>query len=59
MVETSIILLLRDNKLYNKGYSLLMLRCLISVEVEYVMKEIHEGICGNHFGARSLCHKII
>ena len=28
-------------------------------EADYVMREIHEGICGNHSGARSLVNKLI
>ncbi|GFY95589.1 hypothetical protein Acr_10g0009740 [Actinidia rufa] len=28
-------------------------------EAEYVLREIHEGICGNHSGARSLTRKTI
>ncbi|KAI5334662.1 hypothetical protein L3X38_024795 [Prunus dulcis] len=28
-------------------------------EGHYVLREIHEGICGNHSGARSLAHKAI
>ena len=28
-------------------------------EADYVMREVHEGICGNHLGARSLVHKLI
>ena len=28
-------------------------------ETDYVMREVHEGICGNHSGARSLVHKLI
>ncbi len=45
--------------LYKKGFSLPYLRCLIPAETEYVLKEIHEGICGNHSGARSLAKKVI
>uniref|UniRef100_A0A2N9J642 Uncharacterized protein n=1 Tax=Fagus sylvatica TaxID=28930 RepID=A0A2N9J642_FAGSY len=45
--------------LYKKGFSFPYLRCLIPAEAEYVLKEIHEGICGNHSGARSLAKKII
>jgi hypothetical protein len=29
------------------------------IEAEYVLKEIHEGICGNHLGARSLLKKVV
>uniref|UniRef100_A0A2N9EFD4 Reverse transcriptase domain-containing protein n=1 Tax=Fagus sylvatica TaxID=28930 RepID=A0A2N9EFD4_FAGSY len=45
--------------LYRRGFSLPYLRCLDKLEAEYVMKEVHEGICGNHSGARSLVHKLV
>ena len=45
--------------LYKKGFFLPYLRCLIPAKAEYVLKEIHEGICGNHSGARSLAKKVI
>ncbi|KAI5327751.1 hypothetical protein L3X38_027147 [Prunus dulcis] len=35
------------------------LRCLTPEEGHYVLREIHEGICGNHSGARSVAHKAI
>ena len=45
--------------LYKRGFSLPYLRCLDKTEVEYVMREVHEGIYGNHSGARSLAHKLV
>uniref|UniRef100_A0A2N9EL41 RNA-directed DNA polymerase n=1 Tax=Fagus sylvatica TaxID=28930 RepID=A0A2N9EL41_FAGSY len=33
--------------------------CLAPDEANYVMREIHEGICGNHSGARALQRKIV
>jgi ribonuclease HI len=45
--------------LYKKSFSLPYLRCLAPDEAKYVLKEIHEGICGNHSGARSLQKKIV
>ena len=39
---------LYDNKLYRKGYSMPLLKCVPPFETEYIMKEIHEGICKNH-----------
>ena len=45
--------------LYKRGFSLPYLRCLDKLEAEYVMKEVHEGICGNHSRARSLVHKFV
>ena len=51
-------MLIRD-VLYKKGFFRLYLSCLSHSETDYVMKEVHEGICGNHSGARSLVHKLI
>ena len=45
--------------LYKRGFSRLYLRFLCKEEADYVMREVHEGICGNHLGARSLVHKLI
>jgi hypothetical protein len=45
--------------LYKRGFSLPYLHCLDKPEAEYVMREVHEGICGNHSGARSLVHKLV
>ncbi|CAL9000957.1 unnamed protein product [Prunus brigantina] len=39
--------------------SLPYLRCLTPEEGNYVLREIHGGICGSHSGARSLAHKAI
>ncbi|TVU66560.1 integrase zinc binding domain-containing protein, partial [Cobetia crustatorum] len=48
-----------NDTLYKKGYSQPYLRCLRNDEAEYVMREIHEGICGNHSGSRALALKIL
>ena len=45
--------------LYKRGFSYLYLKCLGPEEAEYIMREVHEGICGNHSGAQSLVHKLI
>ena len=57
-VQASRFVLIR-NVLCKRGFSRLYLRCLSHDEVDYVMKEVHEGICGNHSGARSLVHKLV
>uniref|UniRef100_A0A2N9FLD8 Uncharacterized protein n=1 Tax=Fagus sylvatica TaxID=28930 RepID=A0A2N9FLD8_FAGSY len=44
--------------LYKMGFSRPHLRCLSPEEANYVIREVHEGICGNHSGARSLAHKL-
>ena len=48
-----------DDMLYRRGYSLPYLRCASSKEADYVPLEIHEGICGNHAGVRSLAGKAL
>ena len=45
--------------LYKRGFSRPYLRCLGLEEANYVMREVHEGICGNHSGLRSLVHKLV
>jgi ribonuclease HI len=44
--------------LYKMGFSRPHLRCLSPEEANYVIREVHEGVCGNHSGARSLAHKL-
>ena len=51
-------MLIRD-VLYKRGFSRPYLRCLSHEKVDYVIREVHEGICENHLGARSLVHKLI
>ena len=57
-VRASRFMLIRD-VLYKRGFSRPYLRCLSHNEADYVMREVHEGICENHSGARSLVHKLI
>ncbi|KAL2462074.1 rve domain-containing [Abeliophyllum distichum] len=40
-----------DEVLFNKGFSLPLLRCLREDEAKYTLGEVHEGVCGNHMGA--------
>ncbi|XP_024042632.1 uncharacterized protein LOC112099511 [Citrus clementina] len=48
-----------DGVLYRRGYTLPFLRCLDEDDADYVLREVHEGICGNHSGGRSLAHKVL
>ena len=50
---------LMEEVLYKRGFSQPYLRCLAPDEANYVLREVHEGACGNHSGARSLIHKVI
>ncbi|GKV25716.1 hypothetical protein SLEP1_g35111 [Rubroshorea leprosula] len=48
-----------DGVLYNRSFSLPLLRCLNPYEAEYALREVHEGVCGSHVGARTLAHKVL
>ena len=48
-----------EGVLYKRSYTLPYLRCLGSADANYVMREVHEGICGDHGEDRVLAHKII
>ncbi|XP_050241856.1 uncharacterized protein LOC126690771 [Quercus robur] len=50
---------LLNEVLYKRGFSQPYLRCLIPDEANYVLREVHEGACGNHSGARSLVYKVV
>ena len=51
-------MLIRD-VLYKIGFSCPYLRCLSHEEADYIMREVYEGICGNHSRVRLLVHKLI
>ncbi|XP_011102009.1 uncharacterized protein LOC105180039 [Sesamum indicum] len=46
-------------QLYKRTLDGPLLKCLDEERALYVMREIHEGSCGNHSGARSLDQKVI
>ncbi|XP_020412296.1 uncharacterized protein LOC109947163 [Prunus persica] len=43
--------------LYKRGYTTPYLKCLTAEQGGYVLREIHNGVCGDHSGSRSLAHK--
>ncbi|XP_014511508.1 uncharacterized protein LOC106770199 [Vigna radiata var. radiata] len=45
--------------LYRCGYTTPLLKCLDEEEAKYVMRELHEGICGRHTGGRALRARIL
>ena len=49
--------LIINDQLYKRGFNLPYLRCLTPAEAEIVLREIHEGVYGDHVGSRSLAHK--
>ncbi|XP_059441915.1 uncharacterized protein LOC132174241 [Corylus avellana] len=48
-----------NGTLYKRGFMLPLLKCIFKEEGNYVLREIHEGICGSHSGARMLAHKAV
>ena len=45
--------------LYKRGFFTHFLKCIAGEDIEYVLREVHEGICGNHIGARALAGKVL
>ena len=48
-----------NEKLYKKGFSQPYLKCLDSEDAKYVLREIHEEVCGNRSGSRSLVRQVV
>ncbi|RDX98911.1 hypothetical protein CR513_18099, partial [Mucuna pruriens] len=45
-------------ELHRKGFSFPLLRCIEGEDAHYVIKEVHEGLCGSYIGGRALASKI-
>ena len=48
-----------NNTLYKRGFSMPYLKCIDEEEAKYILEKIHEGVCGDHAGPRSLISKVI
>ncbi|KAK3027489.1 hypothetical protein RJ639_040290 [Escallonia herrerae] len=48
-----------DDVLYKRSFTLPYLRCFTPTEATYALREVHEGICGQHLGGKALAHKIL
>ena len=48
-----------EGALYKRSFSQPLLKCLRLTDADYTLCEVHEGICGDHLGGRSLAYKII
>ena len=46
-----------DEQLYKRSLGGPYLKCLTPEQGQYVLAELHEGICGNHLGGRTLAHR--
>ena len=45
--------------LYKRGFFTPFLKCIAGEDTEYVLREVHEDICGNHIGACALAGKVL
>ena len=45
--------------LYKRGFFTPILKCIAREDANYVLREVHEGVCGNHIGARALARKVM
>lgn len=58
-IDQSCSFIIIKDTLYRRGHSLPYLHCANKEEINYVLREVHEGICGNHAEARSLAGKTL
>ena len=45
--------------LYKRGFFTPILKCIAGKDPDYVLREMHEGVCGNHIEARALAGKVL
>ena len=57
-IQTARFVLIKE-VMYKRGFSCPYLRCLSLEEVDYVMREVHEGFCRKHSRSWSLVHRLI
>ena len=48
-----------NDTLYKRGFSMPYLKCIDEEEAKYILEEIHQGVCSDHTGPRSLVNKAI
>ncbi|KAK8913913.1 hypothetical protein KSP39_PZI024213 [Platanthera zijinensis] len=47
------------DELYKRSFSGPYLKCLRPADADYALREVHEGICGEHLGEKALNLKIL
>ena len=50
---------IHKGSLYKRGFFTPILKCIAGKDADYVLREVHQGICGNHIGARALAGKAL
>jgi len=47
------------SELYRRGYARPLLKCVTHEQAQYVLEELHQGMCGLHTGARSTLFRVL
>ena len=50
---------IHQGTLYKRGFVTPILKCIAREDANYVLREVHEGVCGNHIGAWALARKVL
>ena len=50
---------IHQGALYKRGFFTPILKCIAKEDADYMLREVHEGVCGNHIGARALVGKVL
>ena len=45
--------------LYKRGFFTPIQKCIAGKDADYVLREVHEGVCENHIGAQTLAGKAL
>ena len=48
-----------EGELFRWSFDGPLLRCVREQDQEYVLQQLHSGVCGSHTGGRSLAHRIL
>ena len=59
LIARSAKLALLRGTLYKRDFSAPLLKCIGKEDANYVLREVHKGVCGNHIGARTLARKTL
>ena len=50
---------IHNDTLYRRGHLQPLLRCVSASEVDYLIREVHEGVRGSHQGSRSIAKRLL
>ena len=50
---------IHKGSLYKRGFFTPILKCIAGKDTDYVLREVNEGVCGNHIGAWTFAGKAL